>query len=378
MFWLVRFAVAVVALVGLLAFSGSQAKADSTCVDGVQDSGALYRICVPDDWNGDLALWAHGYVSPFSPLSIPDDTLPDGTPISDVITGLGFGYATTSYSKNGLAVKQGVADIVDLVDIFEDANGQADRVFAVGGSEGGIVTTLAVEGNPDVFDGGIAACGPIGDFQRQINYIGDFRLIFDFLFPDVLPGNALFIPQELIDNWDAVYVPAIEQAIAADSHATEQLLAVTRAPTDVNDPDTIAETVVGVLWYNVFATTDGIETLGGQPFDNSRRLYRGSDNDLVLNLLVPRIQADPDAVAELEAYYQTSGELSDPLVTLHTTGDQIVPYWHEPLYRAKLIQSGDTGLHMNMRVERYGHCNFTAGEAIVALVRLLILGGNQG
>ena len=85
----------------------------------------------------------------------------------------------------------------------------------------------------------------------------------------------------------------------------------------------------------MFATSDAKAKLGGNPYDNSRRLYLGSGNDFWLNLLVDRYHADPAALAAIEADYQTSGKLAAPLVTLHTTADPIVPYWHEPLYSAE-------------------------------------------
>ena len=345
------------------------------CEDGVQESGALYRICLPDsNWNGDLILYAHGYVDPQSPLAIPDDHLPDGTSISEVINALGYAYATSSYSKNGLAVRQGVEDMADLAGIFVETHGEPGRVLIGGASEGGIVTTLSVERRPDAYDGGLAACGPIGSFQKQINYIGDFRAVFDYFFPGVIPGSPIDVPQEVIDNWDAVYVPAIEAAIAARPHATEQLLTVTGAPIDPANPATIAETVVGVLWYATHATNDASETLGGQPFDNSHRWYAGSDYDLLLNLRVQRIAAEPAALDEVAAHYGSSGVLSAPLVTLHTTGDQIVPYWHEPRYRLKTLVNNPLQ-HSNIRIERYGHCNFTFGEVLQGLVRLLVMLG---
>lgn len=377
--WLLRLALAAVVLSGLLALSGPaglsspEAVADNSCQDGVQASGALYRICLPDSWNGELVLWAHGYVNPADPLRIPDDQLPDGTPISDVINLLGFAYATTSYSKNGLAVKQGVADIVDLVSIFKAEHGEPDRVILTGASEGGIITALALEKHPDVFDGGVSACGPIGNFRKQIDYIGDFAVVFDYFFPGVVPASPTGVPQEVIDNWGSVYIPQVQQAIAADPQATEQLLRVTGAPHDPVDPSTIEQTVLGVLWYAVHATNDAIDTLGGQPFGNTNRIYRGSDNDLLLNLSVLRVQADPAALAEIQAHYETTGHLEDPMVTLHTTGDEIVPFWHQPRYRLKTLLSDDPSLHGTIRVDRYGHCNFTVGEAIWALLRLRLM-----
>ena len=38
-------------------------------------------------------------------------------------------------------------------------------------------------------------------------------------------------------------------------------------------------------------------------------------------------------------YYETTGSLKDPLVTLHTLADPVVPYWQEPLYAAKAFVS---------------------------------------
>ena len=77
--------------------------------------------------------------------------------------------------------------------------------------------------------------------------------------------------------------------------------------------------------------------------------------------------------AEIEANYQTSGNLSVPLVTLHTTGDPIVPYWHEIGYEWKTGATGSSFLHVNIPIDRYGHCNFEAGEALYGFFILVIL-----
>ncbi|HKC12678.1 MAG TPA: hypothetical protein VKI41_11655, partial [Vicinamibacteria bacterium] len=161
-------------------------------------------------------------------------------------------------------------------------------------------------------------------------------------------------------------------AIRSRPHAVDQLLKVTGAPFDPLKPATKEETVLGLLWYNVFATNDGVSKLGGQPFDNTQRLYLGSDNDFLLNLLIRRFAAQPAAVAEVEANYQTSGRLVSPLVTLHTIGDPIIPYWHEPEYSFKTLLSGSLLLHNNIPVQRYGHCAFQPSEALVAFALLVL------
>jgi pimeloyl-ACP methyl ester carboxylesterase len=359
-----------IAFASLGAAATPAAQAQANCEpDGQQASGAVYRICIPPAgaWNGDLVVYAHGYVAFNKPIAIPEDQLsiPGNPSIPDIVTGLGYAFATTSYSVNGLAVKEGMSDLLNVVSIFSATHGQPNRIYLVGPSEGGLITTLSVEQHPDVYDGGMAACGPIGDFRRQINYWGDGRVLFDYFFPGVISGSPVHIPQEVIDTWESVYIPRVENALHADPQALAQLLVTARIPADPSDPDAGIKAVVDLLWYNVFATNDGIAKLGGQPYDNHRRIYIGSGNDLRLNRMVARFQADSATLVEINAQYQTSGNLSTPLVTTHTLADHIVPYWHEPLYTQKIIANGDWALRTNLPSPHFGHCTFTVPELLV-------------
>ena len=345
--------------------------------DGRQASGAVYRICMPESWNGDLVLFAHGYVGFNEPVRIPEEqlVLPDGTLLPTVVNSLGYAFATTSYSTNGLAIQPGIDDVVDLVHVFADTHGAASRVLLVGVSEGGVVTALSVERHPEVFAGGLAACGAVGSFRKQADYHGDFRAVFDYFFPGVIPGRALEVPPDVIEHFSDVYAPRISEAIRQDPHGAQQLLAVTGAAFDPSDPSTVEQTILDLTWYTVFATNDGIEKLGGSPFDNHRKRYSGSDDDALLNRNVERFVADPAALDQIQRRYETSGRLTAPLVTLHTTGDAIVPYWNEPLYLLKTVSGGSLFRHANVRVSRYGHCNFTENEVLHAFSILQLLIG---
>jgi pimeloyl-ACP methyl ester carboxylesterase len=335
------------------------------CTDGALQHGALYRVCFPATWNGDLVLYAHGYVAPQHELALPDDQV-GGASASTTITGLGYAFATTSYRANGLVAPDAVDDLVELVDTIENRfRPDPVRTAIVGFSEGGLVATLAVERHPDRFDGALAGCGPIGDFQAQLNYFGDFRVVFDYLFPGVLPGSAIEVPQSVRDRWEALYVPAIILALATHPGTARELIAITRAPVAGEDLPSIAETTVGLLWYNVFGTGDAQQRLGGQPLDNSARVYSGSVDDVALNAGVARFSADPVAVAGL-ARFQTSGNLVVPLVTLHTTGDPIVPFDQSSLYAAKVGAAGAGAELTQVPVERYGHCTFELAEVLGA------------
>ncbi len=364
---MMRLFILMVLFIAMLA--GPQALA-RTSLSGTQSSGAIYRIDLPDNfnnWNGDLVVYAHGFVRPDKPLEIPEDQLyVSGQYIPDVVTGMGYAFAVTSYSKNGLAVIQGVADVVDLVAIFKQTIRRPRHVYLAGVSEGGLVTTLAVEQYPAIFSGGLALCGPIGDFQRQIDYVGDFRVIFDYFFPGMLPPSPISIPQNLMDNYDSVYAPFIVGAIDVfpDASYVKDLFNVTHAPIDPSGATTRGQTAVEILWYNVFATNDAITMIGGQPFDNRHRVYTGSDSDSLINFLVQRFSADPAALAEIQAHYQTSGKLSRPLVSIHNSGDPIVPSWHETIYLGKVTSTGDLMNFYAIPIFRYGHVNLTLNEIL--------------
>ena len=164
----------------------SSAQSEFECVEGTQTSGSLYRICTPVGvpYNGKLVIWAHGFQDADTPISIPEDQLSFGDfSIPDVITSLGYGFATNSYSKTGLAVENGMEDIIDLLQIFKGKYGEPEKVFLTGASEGGLITALLIESKPNLFDAGLAACGPVGDFPYQLKYFGDARATFQFFFP---------------------------------------------------------------------------------------------------------------------------------------------------------------------------------------------------
>lgn len=346
---------------------------DGQTYEGTLVSGALYKIWMPDAWNGELVVFAHGYVDPTQPVAIPEGqlTLDDGTYIPDMVTDMGYAFATTSYRANGMVVQEGVSDLKELISQFKEMFPDPKYTYLVGGSEGGLITIKSAE-MTHLYSGGLALCGPIGDFARQVNYIGDFRVLFDYFFPKVLPGSPIHIPQELIDHWNDIYVPKILQTISDYPDRTKQLIRCAKAPVDPNDPVTIAHTVLGVLWFNVFATNDLIERVGGNPYDNMDRNYHGSANDAYLNKNVKRFAADEQALDNLRRMYDTTGELNVPVITMHTVGDPIVPAWHERLYRNKVFSVLPKFYYDNLFVMRYGHCSFTKEEVLDGFEKLVM------
>jgi pimeloyl-ACP methyl ester carboxylesterase len=326
--------------------------------------------------NGDLVIFAHGYVTPGAPAdSWTDELLIGGVSLPAVLNQAGYAFAASDYSKTGLAIVEGVQNTLALANAARNGSIPALRIpahiYLIGASEGGLVTTLSAEQDPGIYNSAGAACGPIGSFQSQLNYFGDFRVLFDYFFPGVIQGSPVSAvdTQTAAANWTMLSTVSIPQALL-DVSKTQQLFRI-MGITMPSDPSVVLSTVLEILAYNIFGTADAQQELGGQPYGNTSRIYFGSSNDILLNLGVKRYKADPAALATVAAKYETTGKLKLPLVTIHTLSDPVIPYWHEPLYTAKTLFAGTLLDRINLPVSAYGHCNFTSGEILGAFALIV-------
>jgi pimeloyl-ACP methyl ester carboxylesterase len=368
--------VVVWALVGGVGVALAQeVDAPHACEDGAQASGAVYRICLPGDWDGQsLVLYAHGYVSPLEPIGIPEDQVkPPGAPLSfdQLFNAQGIAFAMSSYRTNGLATPQAVADTLDVLRIFSEKYGEAEEVTVFGVSDGGLVAALLAERYPQVVRGAVALCGPIGDYRAQINYFGDFRALFDYFFPEIdIPNTPIDIAPEIMENYDAFYAETLRPAITnpANAERVDQLLATANVSFDPDDAAATREnSMERLLWYNIMGVNDGQIKLGGQPFDNVGRTYSGSNDDATLNASVIRYAADASALATMSADYETTGRLRVPLLNMHTDGDNLVPYLQAERYAEKVATAGAEEFYTHIAVtETYGHCNFSTIDLLNA------------
>jgi hypothetical protein len=236
--------------------------------DAFQKSGSIYRICMPPEgveYNNKLVIWAHGFQDATDSVQIPEDQLSfGGITIPEVITGLGYGFATNSYSKTGLAVVQGSEDIVELVGLFNEYAtknkiAQPEKVFVTGAFEGGLITALLIETYPNLFDAGLAACGPVGDFLYQIKYFGDARATFQYFFRGLIQGSPFNPDPGLILDWESYYENTVKPVVFNSKNRSklDQWVNVANLPFDPNDKyGSLEITVRDVLRYSVVNIND--------------------------------------------------------------------------------------------------------------------------
>jgi pimeloyl-ACP methyl ester carboxylesterase len=133
-------------------------------------NGAAYEIALPDQWNGTLVLYSHGYrnAQPIPPDFAPVNTAPDLAPgwaagdktIANALLAQGYALAGSAFSANGWAVREGVEANADLLGWFIQNIAPPIRVLAWGESLGGLITAEFAQGNPDV-DGALVLCGAL-------------------------------------------------------------------------------------------------------------------------------------------------------------------------------------------------------------------------
>ncbi len=382
--------------------SAKSALTQSQTFEGILPSNAFYEIVLPETWNiipeseRILMVYAHGYVNPDNPIALPNDMVSDGTggfiAIKDFLITSNLGYATTSYRDNGLVVLDAIEDIKELknaIDLFFENPiiASPNKVLLVGPSEGGLITVLTIEQNPGLFDAAIATCCPIGDFYKQLQYYGDAHVLFKYFFGPSIKGINLGSPKRIskhtMNAWNsgalqtAIIETLEDDYINNNGHKIMQFLNSANIPVDRSNPVAVVTCILEVLRFPIMATNDAINRLGGNPYNNKNHetVYTGSDNDRKLNLTVERIKTSDWEIAaqNVSDYYETSGFLTAPLVTMHTEFDHVSLFEHQLFYKEKIDANNIPPFLLNqIKLEgRYGHCNFTVEDISVAINALL-------
>lgn len=325
----------------------AQGSAPSSRVENGALGGAPFRIEVPPDWNGELVVYTHGY------------ELADGKPfpfearyqklIRDGFLARGFAYLQSGYSKEGWAVKEGLADTEALRRHFVATHRQPIKTWIVGHSMGGLIATVALERQPEVYAGGLALCpvlAPAAEFFEENLF--DLLAAFDFLAGRSAGLAALADPKAAQLDAEAV------AAAFSKSPAAAPLLAARFA--------IHADDLPWVLAFYQPIWKELVERAGGIPVDNRNTLYAGFGDDPAFNRGIARVAGDAAAERYLEQNATPSGRLEDPLIVLHTTYDPIVPLAIPSRYDRLATAAGNKDRVRYRFVEADGHCNFTSEQ----------------
>lgn len=350
------------------------AASQTTITEGATGNGASYGVAMPAAWNGHLVVYAHGIVDPGAPVALPGTQ--DGFNVLRTRwTDLGYAVVYSSFSENGYSLKSAMQRTHQLRGLFAAAFGKPDRTYLAGHSLGGLAVLALAEKYPLQYDAALPMCAPLGGGVAELKYLGDARVAFDYFFPGVVPGDGLFgVPGDTAFSPGSpafsATLGALIGGLSAPGQPTLQFARVARLPF-TNVPEIISSGM-STVGFSVRFSNDVLErTHGHVPYDNTETIFRGSANDAALNAGIRRYEATPDAVNYFEKYFTPTGDLSIPILTLHTRFDPVAPFEQEAAYAAVVANAGASPWLTQRSIARYGHCAINAQETINAFESLV-------
>ncbi|GAB3896343.1 alpha/beta hydrolase [Larkinella knui] len=319
--------------------SSSVARVDTGTI-----GGARYRIDIPANWNPKrLLMYAHGYET----IKNKRGNLSGGT--MESFTKKGFAVAQSAYRRQGWAVAEGVDDTEALRQYFVRKYGQPDTTFITGHSMGGMITLATIEKFPDNYQGALPLCTISGNLYQSLqNHLFAMLTTFDGLF-----ANTVALEKLATGTGTPTAPEVIRQKLQADSLLGQQF--ARRFAVKYSD-------LPGTLWFFQEIYRDLSQQAGGNPFDNSNVLYSGFPDDALVNRRATRLAAQPKPRTFLGPYTTFSGKISDPVLLVHTTYDQLIPPADGTAYDAIVRQAGNDRLFVMKFTDGQGHCRFTPAQ----------------
>ena len=374
----------------------------TTSVNGSLPDGAAYLIqCPAGRWNGSLFLYSHGYVTPGSanPAQDAGDPVTAGWLLSH-----GYALAGSSYATTGWAIQQALPDQIGTLDVFGQTYGAPARTIAWGHSLGGIITAGLIQRYPGRFSAALPMCGVLSGGVATWNTALDAAFAFQRLIDPSAqianitnPGGNLAGAEAAVAA--AQKTPSGRARLALVAALDDTPGWFTPLSAEPASGDAAAQEANQYLWFTqvdfpfIFALRAELEArAGGNPSWNTgvdyfSDLSRSADlrevtalyhaaglglaGDLQTLNRAPRISADPSAVSYLAHNISFDGQLSVPVLTMHTTGDGLVVPENEQAYQSVADRAGDARMLREIFVHRAGHCAFTPAETITAANVLL-------
>jgi acetyl esterase/lipase len=349
-------------------------------------NGAGYRMEVPRNWNGRLVMYAHGYAGTGNNLTV---TTP--TALRRYLVENGYAWAASTYTKNYYDVRAGIEDTNALANAFVSiaaSNGRTlaapSKIYITGHSMGGHIAAAAVEAealatarNKVAYAGAAPMCAVSGD-----------TALFDtFTAMQIAAQTVAGFATTPLTRWSEI-APQVNAALwttAPGAGATitptpvlgERYMSIVKNLTGGERPLWRLGLQRGGSFPSAYGTFGGDGTITGilEKFgtDTTAITYT-IDGDpatsAAINASAQKVTADPDANRlrrdGLRWIPKVNGQVSVPVVAIHTLGDFFVPFHMLQTYRQRADANGTGHLLVTRAIRGISHCDFTVAEQVEA------------
>ncbi|WNC67508.1 hypothetical protein RI845_13395 [Thalassotalea nanhaiensis] len=349
-------------------------------------TNAGYHIEVPDNWNGELVVWAHGFRG-----FAENELTVDNHPMRHFLIAQGYAWAASSYSRNNYDVTTAVQDTLALLKRFNGIVARPDKIYMTGLSMGGHITAVIIEQFPNLFAGAMPICGAVGDYESF-----DFILDFNLAAQQLGTGSSVF-PVEPF-----TYVTATVPSIKANLESAPNMW-----PTGLNQKGENLKNLVmmrsggdrpnfdsawyywntfrnivtgpgnflfdlglsdGVMPRNPGSTVENIDVVYQFDTDPELSAEEQAFNDAVFRIALAPQSKNPNGLSQVPVI---SGNLPIPVLTMHNIGDLYAPINNEIAYATKVKQQGKQDLLVTRAYKGVVHCDFTASEMVSSFLDLV-------
>ena len=324
--------------------------------------GAPYRIAVPADWRGGLVVFAHGGHRDPGPGAV--NALPIGTHVLDN----GHAWIASGYRVREYQPHLFIEDLVALRELFLTEIGRPRWTIIYGQSLGGHIVVASLELRPGLYQGGLAECAPvdgIGIADYLLAYTAAAELISGVPLLDT-PDQQAFAQVLYERVVPALGMPGSYTARGRQfDSVVKYLMGADQAGNDL--PLRLQGLQRRGYLQNMTHRHPDVEKEPAPVLRAARTVhirYRidpglGLTED-ELNARVRRLRPARDARSPSAnpVYAERTGRLTVPLITLHETGDALVPLSLEQAYRRRTIAAGTDHLLVQRVMRASSHCGF--------------------
>jgi pimeloyl-ACP methyl ester carboxylesterase len=351
-------------------------------------NGAPYRIVVPANWNGTLLVHAHGYRDKADHVGEVDDRSAPASPspaLEPALLAQGYALAGSAYKSNGWAVQEGIEDTVALTSYFRDTVAKPDRTLLWGFSMGSLVTFELAERGAGLFDGYLSACAVGAGAPRAWDGAGVTSAAYAAAFSWPVSWGTTADVRDDVD-FETEVVPKMFGEVVNPSNfgKFEFIRLVTGAAPSTLPPPAFPSWILTNMFFALEARGELERRAGGPIVQNLDHVYwlSPADKAYLIALGVPveallttmnagrTVSAPSSARNYLEHWADYKGKIKQPVLTLHTATDALVPPSHESAYAATVTDAGREGLLAQAFTNGNGHCNFTGQQLLTALAAL--------
>jgi hypothetical protein len=354
--------------------------------------GAPYRIRVPENWNGTLLVFAHGYRDKADHPGEVDnrnaDIAPSGA-LEAPLLAQGFALAGSAYRDNGWAVEEGLKDTKDLTVFFRENVAKPQRTILWAFSLGTFIGFKSMEQFGGIYDGALCACASGSGATRIWDNGVPAMLAYDVLFGIPSPWGTVGEVRNDIDFDTEVLAKLVpELSNIANFPKWEFIRLVSGTPGRGLTPPPPPAFFPGWAITDFFFLTEAraeLQRRAGGPFvQNLDHNYdlTAAERAYLAGLGVPgavvdgwlaqmnarrNIQAAENARNYVRNNTDYNGKVKHPVLTLHTIIDPLVVVANESAYAELIASQGREDHLFQVYSTGVGHCNFTGPQILTAV-----------